>query len=170
MEACCLLPLSQMCVGSPFSPIIQCSDAAPGGHGLAYSHIGCDEAQRWTRFCSYRGDYTMLVEDQDLQADPDDRCTLVVAQLPLTDYKWVEVGRPGGFKHIALEEFAAQNWALERRVASGEVGSAALEAETTPSRCRRRSRDEAARTKCTGTVECACPLPLSQIFNIFGFS
>ena len=49
MEAACLAPLAQMELSAPWSPVVQCSDAAPGGHGLAYAYVGAAEAKRW--FC-----------------------------------------------------------------------------------------------------------------------
>ena len=127
IEAVTLLPLSQMCLSAPFSPTVQCTDAAPGGHGIAYTLVGSEECQRWTRYCSFRGCRTTLQDDLDLRPDLEDVCPLVVAQLPLHQYRWVEVGRPGGFRHIAIEEFEAQNWGLERRIARGETGVRCLE-------------------------------------------
>lgn len=115
MEACCLLPLAQVKLSAEWSPVVHCSDACLAGHGIAYAYVGVAEARRWSRFCSLRGDSTILSEVQDSRPE-DDRCPLVVAKLPLAAYHWYEVARPGGFLNIAEEEVMAANWALERRI------------------------------------------------------
>ena len=38
------------------------------------------------------------------------------ASLPVYDYHWHEIPRPGGHKHISIEEYAAYIWALEERI------------------------------------------------------
>ena len=127
MEASLLAPLAQMELSAPWAPTVQCTDAAPGGHGLAYAQALVREIQRWVRYCSFRGDYTTLKEDGELYPGPD-RCHLVVANLLLKGYHWHEVSRPGGFRHISEEEFAASNWGLERRLHSpGHFGTRCLE-------------------------------------------
>ena len=123
MEASLLALLAQMELSAPWAPTVQCTDAAPGGHGLAYAQAPVPEIQRWVRYCSFRGDYTTLKEDGELYPGPG-RCHLVVANLPLKDYHWHEVSRPGGFRHISEEEFVASNWGLERRLHSpGHFGT-----------------------------------------------
>jgi hypothetical protein len=41
-------------------------------------------------------------------------------KLPLHEYFWFEVARPGFFRHIIYEEFAAMEWSLESRILRGE--------------------------------------------------
>ena len=56
-EALLFLPLSQTELSSPWSPQVQCTDAAgSGGHGLAYAFVPKETQQRWARWCSFRGD------------------------------------------------------------------------------------------------------------------
>ena len=50
------------------------------------------------------------------------------AHLPLDDYYWHEVPRPGGTSHIAFEEYSAYIWSLERRLLRvGELGTRCLQ-------------------------------------------
>lgn len=50
MEALCLLPLAQMELSAAWAPVVQRSDACPGGHGLAYAYASESEVRRWSRF------------------------------------------------------------------------------------------------------------------------
>ena len=65
------LPLARMRLGAPFCPRVVCSDAAPGGHGVAYTTVDPAEAQLWATFASHQGDYSALYENhQHMRIDP----------------------------------------------------------------------------------------------------
>lgn len=47
-----LLPFAEMSLGeadAPWSERVVCSDAAPGGHGLAYARVPLDEVAVWSQ-------------------------------------------------------------------------------------------------------------------------
>ena len=53
---------------------------------------------------------------------------MLKADLPLDDHWWIEIPKPGGWAHIALEEYHAFNWSLERRLLRhDEVGCRVLQ-------------------------------------------
>lgn len=117
LEGLLLAPLGQRNLSAPWSSRVYCSDACPGGHGLAYTSVSKAEQQRWTRYCSFRGDYSTLKVVDDLYVGPD-VFPPRVANLPLKDYCWHEVSRLGGCRHISLEELRAGNWSIEHRLHS----------------------------------------------------
>ena len=41
---------------------------------------------------------------------------LTSLRIPVDEYSWKTIGRPGGYKHITLEEAAALNWSLHDRL------------------------------------------------------
>ena len=119
-----LLPLSRIQLDHPFSKVVMATDAAPGGHGLAYADVSEPVAQVWSRTACHRGGYTSLLEEHAHLAVPEaQHSNFQMAKLPLHGYRWHEVSKPGGYQHIALEEFDAANWGLLHRVLSGTVSS-----------------------------------------------
>ena len=117
MEASLLVPLCQLDFAAGWATHVVATDACPGGHGLSYAVVPVEEQKRWGAYVSFRGDYTTLATDGDLYPGPE-VCCLKRATLPLKNYHWFGVHRPGGHKMICLEEFAAANWGLERRLVS----------------------------------------------------
>lgn len=113
--AAAVLPLLHLDLQQPFPGRVVCSDAAPGGHGLAYSRIDPSEAQRWARMAEFRGCPTALVQDWDLAREQDD-IPLRRAVLPLGKLRWSLIGRPGGWHWIHLEEARTVLWGLESRL------------------------------------------------------
>ena len=62
--AAMLLSLSRLGLQRPWCPRVVAHDAAPGGHGLAYTTLPEGEVQHWTRWACHRAEYTLL-EDCD---------------------------------------------------------------------------------------------------------
>ena len=115
-----LLPLCTMKLGeesAPWSNRVVASDASPGGHGLAYTRLDPGEVRDWASWASHRGDYTCLDEKFEHMAVPfDERTHLRKVKLPLEGRWWSTVPRPGGHRHITIEEYAAFVWSLEQRL------------------------------------------------------
>ena len=107
MSMLALLPCMTMRLRAPFSPRVFCSDAAPGGHGISYALAPTEQVQDWCRLCDYKGSYTQLSWDGDPDVLPKSGHQLEKVALPLRNFSWKHVGRPGGYRHILLEEAAA---------------------------------------------------------------
>ena len=116
MSALTLLPLMTMNFENAFSSLVVCSDAAPGGHGISYGRATCDEVQDWCRLASSKGGYTMLQWNGDPALLPEAGGHLERVHLPLQGRWWTHIGRPGGYRHITLEEARALTWAVEYRI------------------------------------------------------
>ena len=112
-----LLPICQLDFSAGWAPHVVATDACPGGHGISYTRVPLSEQQRWGAYVSFRGEYTSLQADGDLYPGPD-VCCLKRANLPLGQFHWHGIHRPGGHRMICLEEFSAANWGLERRLVS----------------------------------------------------
>ena len=117
VTAALLLPLSRMCFQTPWCDRVVAHDATPGGHGLAYTDLPRGDAQLWSRWSCHRGDFTLL-EDHDrwLHVPRSGATPLETVDLPLHRFFWHTVSKPGGRKHICLEEFDAFVWALTERL------------------------------------------------------
>ena len=111
-----LLPASCMDLSLEWSTRVVATDAAPGGHGEAYTFADETTVRSWASLASHRGDYTTLLADRGLDVPVEGASFMSKASLPIDDFWWYEVPKPGGFSHIALEEYAAHNWSLERRI------------------------------------------------------
>ena len=109
------LPLARMSLAAPWAPRVVAFDAAPGGHGLAYTSVEPQLVQEWARWACHRGGYVLLPTD-DVQAPLPEHTNLQRVRLPLAGLRWHEIGRPGFYRNIALEEWAAGNWALRTRL------------------------------------------------------
>lgn len=124
VEAALLLPFGRLDFQAPWARRVVCTDASPGGHGLAYASLDERTVVDWGRLASHRGDYTALLNEVGLEAAPVQHSHLKPAELPLGDVAWKLVGRPGQFEVIALEEYDAYLWGLESRLRhSLELGS-----------------------------------------------
>ena len=100
----------------PWSCRIEASDASPGGHGRAYTSVPEHVARAWGALAAHRGDYTTLLDLHQLNEPPVGASHMQKAVLPVDDYYWHEIPRPGFTRHIALEEYAAFNWSAEARM------------------------------------------------------
>ena len=134
---------------APYSSLVVCSDASPGGHGISYGRAPPDEVADWSRLADCRGCYTHLTAEASgsldggaptvftpgkrlaggLVADcggaawdgdpallPSGSRSLERVSMPLAAVRWTHVGRPGGYRHIHLEEARALRWAYEFRL------------------------------------------------------
>ena len=68
------------------------------------------------RLSDHKGCYTNLGLPWGIECDGAEVCPLHRCHWPDQDFSWIEVGRPGGTRMIALEELAAQVWSLEDRL------------------------------------------------------
>lgn len=83
---------------APWARRVVCSDAAPGGHGLAYAFLDERTVVDWGRVASHRGDYTSLLGEVGLEASPVEHSHLKRAELPLDGIAWKLVGRLGRYE------------------------------------------------------------------------
>lgn len=115
-----LLPFAEMSLGqerAPWSERVVCSDAAPGGHGLAYARVPTSELAAWAQHACHKGDYSVLRGlYEHLRFDEQRASVMKKAELPLSKYRWSEISRPGYYRHITLEEALAHLWGLELRL------------------------------------------------------
>lgn len=106
-----LLPFAEMAfweANAPWSERVVCSDAAPGGHGLAYARVPREEVAAWSQHACHKGDYSVLRGlYEHLSFDESNASVMKKAELPLT---WSEVARPGFCRHITVEEAAGWGW------------------------------------------------------------
>ena len=117
VSAALLLPLCRMSLQMPWCNRVVAHDAAPGGHGLAYTELPPGDAQLWARWACHRGDFFLLEDDSRWLHVPRTGTTpLETVDLSLHRFFWHTVPKPGGFKHICLEEFDAYVWALTERL------------------------------------------------------
>ena len=122
-----LLPFLQADLRGPWCSRVEASDAAPGGHGRAWTQMDGDRVAEAARLCSHKGVYTTLTSPSGVTLDSAGRCPMQQAKLPIYAYTWHTAARPGGYKHITLEEAIALNWSLHERLRRpGEVSSRVL--------------------------------------------
>ena len=109
MFAAMLLPLSRLSLLIPWCDRVVASDAAPGGHGLAYTSLQPGDAQLWVRWATRLGEYVLL-EDADrwLRIPAAGATPLHTVKSPLHRYFWHSVAKP------------AYVWSLTERLHRGE--------------------------------------------------
>ena len=75
-----------------------------------------DQTLAWCRAASHRGDNTTLLEEhQYLNVPTENHTYLQKASVPTGMHFWHYISRPGYYRHILLEEWAALVWGLETR-------------------------------------------------------
>lgn len=109
--AAVLWPLAKMTLPAECCDRLVASDASPGGHGIAYTHLPKGIASVWGRWASHRGDYNILdaLEMDGLKVPLSGPKRLQKVKLPMLRFLWHEISRPGFYRNIALEEWAAFN-------------------------------------------------------------
>eukprot|EP00971_Amphidinium_carterae_P115155 2280884-Amphidinium_carterae.1 len=112
--SCILLPLMVVPLSVPWNCRLMCSDAAPGGHGLAWAAISSADAAQLGRLADMKTVHARKTEFA-LAASHDEPCLLSKITLPKTGF-WHEVARKGGYKHIVLEEASAKVWGMAERL------------------------------------------------------
>ena len=119
---CLLLPFAEMRFGAstaPWSPSVICSDASPGGHGLAYRNFNTEEVQGLAKQACHKGDsYGLFGVDGFVRFQEKAPSIMKKIEVDLMSLRWSLVARPGFYRHITLEEASAHCWSLERRLHS----------------------------------------------------
>ena len=116
LMACILLPFMQIDLRAPWNTRVECSDAAPGGHGRAWTAYPEGLVSEAARLCTNKGIYTNIHIQHGVELTEEGVCPLQQVRLPVDEYTWKLVGRAGGYKHITLEEASALNWSLYERL------------------------------------------------------
>lgn len=114
--ACIMLPFLQTDLRAPWCTRVECSDAAPGGHGRAWAYFPTSLVAEASRLCTNKGAYTNISTEFGIEMNADGVCPLQQVRLPYDSYSWKTVAKPGGYRHITLEEAAALNWSLHDRL------------------------------------------------------
>ena len=119
-----LLPLAETDLSLPISTLVTASDAAPGGHGLSFTRMSEQDVRESYRSAEFCGSYTSLCQDPDVAPTSQMKSSFPLepvaekkpANLPIVGASWQHVSRPGGYRHITLEECTAVRWGLEDRI------------------------------------------------------
>ena len=74
-----------------------------GGHGRAWTYFAESKVALASSICEGRGAYTNLSLEHGLMA-PDGRCPLSQIVFDEGSYVWSSASRPGGYRHITLED------------------------------------------------------------------
>lgn len=113
-----LIPFMQSDLRAQWCKRVEASDAAPGGHGRAWTQMSEDLVAEASRLCCHKGVYTNLQSEYGISLDQKGECPMQQVSMPLHNYKWSTAARKGGYKHITVEEAIALNWSLHVRWAS----------------------------------------------------
>ena len=63
-----------------------------------------------------RGIYTNLSLEHGMVLAEDEECPLRQIDFPESRFRWYEMPRAGGYRHITLEEASALTWSVESRL------------------------------------------------------
>ena len=110
-----LAPLKQANLQAAYCRRVECYDAAPGGHGRAWVLFPEDTVHTICRLADGPGVRTSLREPSGMVLTQEGRCPLARVRLPASPH-WHTVSRPGGYRHITLEEADANVWAVESKL------------------------------------------------------
>eukprot|EP00974_Lingulodinium_polyedra_P030620 2948380-Lingulodinium_polyedra.AAC.1 len=109
------MPAAMSWVGAPWACRVEAADAAPGGHGRAWAEFPVEVVAALSRASDTKGGYTHLgMEEGELLEAA--RCPMQRVRWPVASHSWTRVGRPGGYRFIALEEMDATLWSVESRL------------------------------------------------------
>ena len=115
-HASMLLPFAEINLSAPFCPRLEASDASPGGHGRAYTFVDRGLIGEMARLCAGKGVYTSLDLEYGLSLDEAGCCALQQMDFDEKAHEWKEIPRPGGYRHITLEEGSALAWSVASRL------------------------------------------------------
>jgi len=122
-----MLPHACCSLDAPWCPRLECFDAAPGGHGRAWSTFNAEVVAEVARWADAKVARTYLLPGSGIEEDVNGRCPLFRVRLPDAKW-WTEAARKGGRRHITLEEADAGIWSLESRLRRPtEVGAKVVE-------------------------------------------
>lgn len=110
----CLIPFLQSDLRADWCERVEASDAAPGGHGRAWTTMPKTMVAEAGRLCTHKGVHTNLQTEHGLATTG--QCPMHQVRLPIEQFKWSTAARRGGYKHITLEEAIALNWSLHDRL------------------------------------------------------
>eukprot|EP00971_Amphidinium_carterae_P289191 5742148-Amphidinium_carterae.1 len=116
LTAALLLPHMYFNTSLPWTQRVVCSDAAPGGHGLAWAHWPATLVRDACRLSDTKGARSFHSVPGGLLPDADSKVPLHRVNLPLKGYSWTTAARRGGYSHIGLEECDAAVWGLSTRL------------------------------------------------------
>lgn len=111
-----MLPLLFVDLSAPWQTRVEASDAAPGGHGRAYTQWAEGHVLQACRLSVGKGVHTSLHLPLGVALDEAGRCALQQISIDPAMHVWKEIARPGGYRHIGLEEAAALLWSLTERL------------------------------------------------------
>ena len=147
-----MLPMASHALDAPWTLRVGCYDANPGGHGLAWGSYSEALVSGIARRVDQRAPETNLESEFGISVDHQSRCPLHRIHLP-SRRTWAVAARPGGYRHITLEEAEAGLWSLEGRLhRPAEIETRCLEggdnAATVGAFMRGRSRSRPLNEKC----------------------
>lgn len=114
----------QVDLRSPWLPRVEASDAAPGGHGRAWTRMAATKVAEIAQVADTRGCYTSLNLEHGVALLESGKCPLHVVDIDEHNYQWHTAARPGGWQHITLEEGYAAVWSLADRLRRPEEWNA----------------------------------------------
>ena len=110
----CLVPFLHSNLRSDWCGRVEASDAAPGGHGRAWTNMPTTMVAEASRLCTHKGLHTNLHTEHGLASSG--LRPMQQVKLPVEQFQWSTAARRGGYKHITLEEAIALNWSLHDRL------------------------------------------------------
>ena len=109
------LPLCISDLDSDWCSSVECSDAAPGGHGRAWACFPESVVRDIARLSECKVPYTSLQTEFAIELDAHNKCPIARVEL-LEPKRWSIAPRAGGFEHITPEEADAMCWSMEARL------------------------------------------------------
>ena len=155
-----LLPHASCSLDAPWCPRLECFDAAPGGHGRAWSTFDTEVVAEVARWADSKSARTYLFPGPGIEENAHGRCPLFRVRLPEASW-WTEAARKGGRRHITLEEADAGIWSLEARLRRPtEVGSKVVEGGDNAAQIGAFSRGRSSSRRLNGRCRKACAVTL----------
>jgi hypothetical protein len=109
-----LVPFMSSDLDADWCTRVSVTDAAPGGHGRAWSTMPAIIVSDLARYGDCKAPYVSASLEHCVALDEKGRCPLARVRLP-ADVWWTTVARPGGHALIMLEEAEATLWSMEDR-------------------------------------------------------
>ncbi|CAL1171994.1 unnamed protein product [Cladocopium goreaui] len=153
------IPFMQSDLRSSWCRRVEASDAAPGGHGRAWTQMSEPMVAEAARLCSHKGVYTNLESEFGIILNDKGECPMQQVSLPLHQYKWSTAARQGGYKHITIEEAIALNWSLHDRLKRpSELGQRVLHLVDSAAAAGAYKKGRSASRKLNGCCRQACAI------------